>query len=182
MTKASKLSMSGRGVGSFSPPSGEPEGALKYIQHTPIHYAELFDGFRDPNSGAVVLFSGEVRDNNKGKAVTHLEYEAYEPMAEKMIGEILAEATAKWQLNKAVCVHRVGPVDISGCAVAVITGSAHRAAAYEANRYIIDRVKNEVPIWKHEFYVDGTSEWGQNCDCSSPSHPNHYQHEHRHAQ
>lgn len=151
---------------------------MKHIQHTPIHYAKLFDGFRDPNSGAVVLFSGEVRDNNKGKAVTHLEYEAYEPMAEKMISEILADATAKWQLNQAVCVHRVGTVDISGCAVVVITGSGHRAAAYEANRYIIDRVKNEVPIWKHEFYTDGTSEWGQNCDCSSPSHHNHHEHQH----
>ena len=149
---------------------------MKHIQHTPIQYSELFDDFRDPNSGAVVLFSGEVRDNNKGKAVTHLEYEAYEPMAEKMIEAILAEATKKWKLNKVVCVHRVGPVDISGCAVVVITGSAHRAAAYEANSYIIDRVKNEVPIWKHEFYTDGTSEWGQNCDC----HPHTHAHENAH--
>ncbi len=156
---------------------------MKHISHTPIYYADLFSDFRDPNSGAVVLFSGEVRDNNKGKAVTHLEYEAYEPMAEKMITEILETATLKWQLNKAVCVHRVGPVSICGCAIVVITGSGHRAAAYEANRYIIDRVKNEVPIWKHEFFADGTSEWGQNCDCSSPSHPDHqHKHEHNHAE
>ncbi|WP_423128209.1 molybdenum cofactor biosynthesis protein MoaE [Gaoshiqia sp. Z1-71] len=144
---------------------------MKHLRYTPIHYAGLFDDFRDPNSGAVVLFSGEVRDNNNGKPVIRLEYEAYEPMAEKMIGQILDEATAKWKLNKAVCIHRLGPVAISACAVVVITGSAHRAAAYEANHYIIDRVKNEVPIWKHEFYTDGTSEWGRNCDCQVHFHP-----------
>lgn len=155
---------------------------MKHISHKDINYAELFNEFRDPNSGAVVMFSGEVRDNNKGKAVTHLEYEAYVPMAEKMIGEIIQTAIKKWPLNKAVCVHRVGKVDVCGCAVVVITSSAHRAAAYEANRYIIDRVKFEAPIWKHEFFVDGTSEWGQNCDCSSPSHPHHHEHIHDQAQ
>ncbi|HYQ55729.1 MAG TPA: molybdenum cofactor biosynthesis protein MoaE [Draconibacterium sp.] len=154
---------------------------MRHISHTPINYAELFDDFRDPNSGAVVLFSGEVRDNNKGKTVTHLEYEAYEPMAEKMIAKIIQAATEKWPLNKAVCVHRTGKVDVCGCAVVVITSSAHREAAYEANRYIIDRVKYEAPIWKHEFFADGTSEWGQNCDCSSPSHPHHHEHQNQHA-
>jgi len=155
---------------------------MRHISHTDINYADLFADFRDPNSGAVVMFSGEVRDNNKGKAVTHLEYEAYEPMAEKMIAEILHAALEKWPLNKAICVHRVGPVDVCGCAVVVITSSAHRAAAYEANRYIIDRVKYEAPIWKHEFFTDGTGEWGQNCDCSSPSHPHHHEHKHHHAE
>lgn len=143
---------------------------MKYIQQNEINYSDLFDNFRNPNSGAVVLFSGEVRDNNKGKSVTHLEYEAYETMAELMIKKILSRAKQKWKLNQAVCVHRVGKVDISGCAVVVITSSAHRSEAYEANRYIIDRVKNEVPIWKHEFYTDGTSEWGQNCDCHTHAH------------
>jgi molybdopterin synthase catalytic subunit len=102
-------------------------------------------------------------------------------MAEKMIAEILQAAEEKWPLNKAVCVHRAGKVDICGCAVVVITSSAHRSAAYEANRYIIDRVKYEAPIWKHEFFADGTSEWGQNCDCSSPSHPHHHEQNHYHT-
>jgi len=155
---------------------------MQHLTPDTINYADLFSDFRDPNSGAVVLFSGEVRDNNKGRAVTHLEYEAYEPMAEKMIADILRDASEKWPLNKAICVHRVGKVEISGCAVVVITSSAHRAAAYEANRYIIDRVKYEAPIWKHEFFADGTSEWGQNCDCSSPSHPHHHEHKHQHAE
>ncbi|WP_320113027.1 molybdenum cofactor biosynthesis protein MoaE [Draconibacterium orientale] len=151
---------------------------MKHIQNTEISYSELFENFRHPQSGAVVLFSGEVRDNNKGRAVTHLEYEAYEPMANKMISEILEEAKSRFKLNQAACVHRVGRVEISGCAVVVVTGSGHRKEAYDANRYIIDRVKNEVPIWKHEFFADGTSEWGQNCDCVSDDHHNHQHHHH----
>ncbi len=153
---------------------------MKYIQHTEIDYTELFNDFRNPNSGAVMLFSGEVRDSNKGKKVTHLEYEAYEPMADKMIGEILEEAKSRFKLNQAACVHRLGRVEISGCAVVVVTGAGHRKEAYDANRYIIDRVKNEVPIWKHEFFVDGTSEWGQNCDCVTGKTPPNHKHEHHH--
>lgn len=151
---------------------------MKHLQFTELNYSELFDGFRNPNSGAVVLFSGEVRDNNKGREVTHLEYEAYEPMANKMIDEIVDEAISRFNLNQAVCVHRLGRVEISGCAVVVITGSGHRKEAYDANQYIIDRVKNEVPIWKHEFFTDGTSEWGQNCDCIT--HKDEHEHDHRH--
>ena len=138
---------------------------MKHLQYTNLNYSELFDEFRNPNSGAVVLFSGEVRDNNKGREVTHLEYEAYEPMANKMIDDILQEAISRFKLNQAICVHRLGRVEISGCAVVVITGAGHRKETYDANQFIIDKVKNEVPIWKHEFFADRTSEWGQNCDC-----------------
>lgn len=151
---------------------------MEHLQYTGLNYSELFDRFRNPNSGAVVLFSGEVRNNNKGREVTHLEYEAYEPMAEKMIGEIIEDAISRFKLNDAVCVHRLGRVEISECAVVVITGAGHRKEAYDANRYIIDRVKNEVPIWKHEFFTDGTSEWGQNCDCVT--HQDEHKHNHQH--
>ena len=155
---------------------------MKHIQYNEIDYSKLFDGFRNPNSGAVVLFSGEVRDNNKGRQVTHLEYEAYEPMADKIIAEILSDAKSRYGLNHAVCVHRLGRVEISGCAVVVITAAGHRKEAYSANRYIIDRVKNEVPIWKHEFFTDGTSEWGQNCDCVTDEHDHAREHKHHHEE
>ncbi len=151
---------------------------MKHLQYTDINYSKLFGEFQNPNSGAVVLFSGEVRDNNKGKDVLYLEYEAYEPMANKMISEILEEAKSRFRLNHAVCVHRLGRVEISGCAVVVITGAGHRKEAYEANRFIIDRVKNEVPVWKHEFFADGTSEWGQNCDCAAGAHEHNHKHHH----
>lgn len=155
---------------------------MKHLQYTDLNYSELFDEFRNPNSGAVVLFSGEVRDNNKGREVTHLEYEAYEPMANKMIDEILQEAVSRFNLNQAVCVHRLGRVEISGCAVVVITGAGHRKEAYDANQFIIDKVKNEVPIWKHEFFTDGSSEWGQNCDCAIGTGEHEHDHHHEKAE
>ncbi len=127
--------------------------------------AGLLAAAHHPGAGAVVLFSGEVRDSNKGRAVAFLEYEAYRPLAGKMIGEILAEAREKWQLHIAVAQHRVGHVAIGDTAVVVITASAHRSEAYAANRYIIDRIKHEAPIWKCEHYTDGSREWGNNCNC-----------------
>lgn len=138
---------------------------MKFITEKDIELEKLFAQSHNRLAGAVVLFSGEVRASNKNRDVLHLEYEAYIPMAEKLIAAILEEAKEKWNLNTAFCVHRIGRVEISGCAVVVITASAHRAQAYQANQHIIDRVKNEVPIWKHEFFADGTSEWGDNCDC-----------------
>jgi len=125
----------------------------------------LLAGGHHPGAGAVVLFSGEVRDNNRGRAVAFLEYEAYVPLAEKMIGEIVATAKAKWSLEIAIAQHRTGMVAVGDTAVVVITASAHRSEAYAANRYIIDRIKHEVPIWKCEHYADGSSEWGNNCNC-----------------
>ena len=118
-----------------------------------------------PGAGAVVLFSGEVRDNNRGQAVAYLEYEAHAPLAEKLIAEILAEAKSRWSLHIAVAQHRTGKVVAGDTAVVVITASAHRSEAYTANRYIIDRIKHEAPIWKCEYYADGTHQWGNNCNC-----------------
>ena len=112
-----------------------------------------------PAAGAVVLFSGEVRDNNRGKTVSCLEYEAHGPLAEKVIAEILSAARENYPLQIAVARHRTGKVAIGETAVVVITASAHRKEAYAANQYIIDRIKKEAPIWKCEHYADGGSEW-----------------------
>jgi len=86
-------------------------------------------------------------------------------MAEKMIAEVLAEARERWGLRVAIAQHRIGRVEIGETAVVVITASAHRSEAYIANRHIIDRIKQEAPIWKCEHYRDGTKEWGNNCNC-----------------
>lgn len=131
----------------------------------PIDMTGLLARAHHPGAGAVVLFSGEVRDNNRGRAVAFLEYEAYAPLASGMIAEILATAKERWSLKVAVAQHRVGEVAIGDTAVVVITASAHRGEAYAANRYIIDRIKHEAPIWKCEHYADGTKEWGNNCNC-----------------
>jgi len=136
-----------------------------FISAEPLDIVGLLAGAHHPGAGAVVLFSGEVRDNNHGRAVAFLEYESYIPLASKMIGEILATAREKWSLQIAVAQHRIGKVAIGDTAVVVITASAHRSEAYAANRYIIDRIKHEAPIWKCEHYTDGTHEWGNNCNC-----------------
>ena len=131
----------------------------------PLDIVGLLQQAHHPAAGAVVLFSGEVRDHNRGKAVSWLEYESHIPLATKMIEAILAEAKTKWPMNIAVAQHRVGKVTVGESAVVVITASAHRSEAFAANRYIIDRIKHEVPIWKCEYYTDGTKEWGNNCNC-----------------
>ena len=135
------------------------------ISSRPLDITVLLASAHHPKAGAVVLFSGETRDNSHGKEVDYLEYEAQETMATSMIRDILKEASQKWDLNVAIAQHRTGIVSICETAVVVITASAHRSEAYAANRFIIDKIKHEVPIWKCEFFTDGTKEWGGNCNC-----------------
>lgn len=134
----------------------------------PIPVEKLLTGMQQDAGGAMVLFLGTVRNNNQGKEVLCLEYEAFEPLADRMIEKIVGEAKKKFQLLEALCVHRVGRLVIGEAAVLVITVSKHRREAYAANQYIIDHVKHEVPIWKKEHYLNGTYEWGHNCDCPLP--------------
>lgn len=142
----------------------------QYITESNIDFCSEYQKAKHASSGAIVMFSGDVRNLNKGKQVLHIDYEAYIPLAEKTINQILTDAKLKWDLNYAHCIHKVGKTGICDTAVVVVTSAVHRKEAYVANRYIIDRVKNEAPIWKHEFYADGTSEWGTNCDCAQPEH------------
>ena len=146
---------------------------MKHITQEPIDIRQAIEVCRDPSAGAVVVFSGEVRNMNAGKEVSALEYEAYDVLANNLIGEVLAAAHAKWELTGANCVHRTGKLAIGDPAVVVVTASPHRKEAYAANQYIIDRVKHEAPIWKKEYYTDGASEWGSNCNCHLP-HESHF--------
>lgn len=141
------------------------EGDSAYLSESPLNLVELLRMAHNPNAGAVVLFSGEVRINSAGKEVSYLEYEAHSTLASKMIERILYEASSKWSLNFAFAKHRVGKVEVGASAVIVITGSPHRKEAYMANRYIIDKIKHEVPIWKCEYFTDGARVWGGNCNC-----------------
>ncbi len=148
-------------------PSSLPlvEVNFNVITAAPIDLSAMIALAHHPRAGGIVLFSGEVRNHNSGKEVSHLEYEAFIPMAEKMIYEIVESAKVKWDLHFACCVHRIGKIELCESAVVVITSHAHRGESYEANKYIIDRVKHEVPIWKNEFYTDGSSHWGGHCHC-----------------
>jgi molybdopterin synthase catalytic subunit len=138
---------------------------MQHLSAHSINIPEMLALAHHPKAGAIVLFSGETRDTSHGKEVSHLLYEAQESMADKMIAVILQQATERWQLNIAVAVHRTGKVAVSETAVVVITACAHRSEAYAANRFIIDKIKHEVPIWKCEYFTDGSKEWGGNCNC-----------------
>ena len=110
-----------------------------------------------PADGALCLFAGIVRNENKGKAVLYLEYEAYEDMALSLMEEIAAEARRKWPITDLRMVHRLGRLEIGEASVAVAVASPHRAEAFAACRFLIDTLKAQVPIWKKEYYADGTA-------------------------
>jgi molybdopterin synthase catalytic subunit len=106
----------------------------------------------------VVSFTGLVRNHHAGRAVIRLEYSAYEPMAEAECAHIVTEAESRWPVRVAV-EHRLGTLEIGDTAVAVVAAGAHRADAFEACRYVIDAIKSRVPVWKREYYADGSVAW-----------------------
>jgi molybdopterin synthase catalytic subunit len=108
--------------------------------------------------GAIATFVGVVRDHNLNRRVTHLEYEAYEPMAVKALEQICQEANREWPGTLLAVHHRIGRLAIGEASIVIAAASAHRAAAFAACRYVIERVKQIVPIWKHEFF-DGGEVW-----------------------
>lgn len=129
------------------------------IVSEPIDAEALKRALEDARAGACVTFEGWVRNHNEGQPVESLEYEAYAELAEAEGARILAEARERFDVFAAVCHHRVGTLRIGDMAVWVGVGSAHRGAAFDACRYIIDEVKARVPIWKKEHYASGASQW-----------------------
>ena len=125
----------------------------------PLDPPSLSRSLDDPRAGAYVEFQGWVRNHNEGQAVQALDYEAYAPLAVKEGTRILQEAAALFALISAGCVHRVGALQIGELAVWVGVTAAHRVAAFEACRWIIDETKARVPIWKKEHYVGGATQW-----------------------
>jgi len=105
--------------------------------------------------GALALFVGVVRDNNDGRRVRHLEYEAYEEMALEVFAAIEKEARRRWPVSDVRIVHRLGRLEIGEASVAVAVASPHRAEAFAACRYAIDTLKHDAPIWKKEFFEGG---------------------------
>lgn len=125
------------------------------LQHEPIDAPALIDEVAGETAGATTLFTGTVRNHNRGRSVTALEYGAYEPMALAQMNKLEAEAQEKFEITAIALVHRLGPLKIGDTAVAVAVAAAHRAASIDAARWIIDTLKVRVPIWKKERFDDG---------------------------
>lgn len=130
-----------------------------WLADAPLDLAPLRRRLEDDRAGAFASFEGWVRDHNDGRPVRGLRYESYVALAEREGEQVLAEARARFDLCGAVCVHRIGDLAIGDMAVWVGVSAAHRGAAFDACRYIIDSIKDRVPIWKHERYVDGDAGW-----------------------
>jgi molybdopterin synthase catalytic subunit len=125
------------------------------VTDKPINLQELVDCVTDPEAGAIATFIGTTRNNNEGRKVIALDYEAYPQMAEKELTRLGEEARRKWQICRMAIVHRVGPVQITEPSVMIAVSAAHREAAFAACRFAIEENKKTVPIWKKEVYEGG---------------------------
>jgi len=130
-------------------------GALVRLVREPIDVSSL--GGATPPDGAVSLFVGVVRNENQGRPVVRLEYEAYEEMALPLMEEIAAETARRFPVTDVRLVHRLGRLEVGEASVVVAVSSPHRAEAFAACRFAIDSLKATVPIWKKEFYADGSA-------------------------
>lgn len=135
--------------------SGSAAAPLVRLQREPIDSTALPALLKAGTDGAVVVFDGIVRDNTRGRRTLYLDYEAYESMALEQMRALAAEAKQRFGVRQAVVVHRLGRLQVGETSVWIAVASAHRAAAFEACRWIIDTLKQTVPIWKKEFFEDG---------------------------
>ena len=129
--------------------------ALTAITNAPLDHEALVRALDPGGIGAISVFLGLVRNNNKGRRVLFLDYEAYEPLALRGLDLILEESREKWPAVRLAIHHRIGRMDIGEASVAIAAASPHRADAFAASRYAIERIKQIVPIWKHEYFEGG---------------------------
>jgi molybdopterin synthase catalytic subunit len=125
------------------------------LTQAPIDVAALARSVADPGAGALLSFVGTVRDSKDGRAVLGLDYEAYEPMARRVLEQIAAAMCAQWPLCATALVHRIGPLQIGDASIAILVATPHRADGFAALRYAIEAVKRDLPVWKRERFADG---------------------------
>jgi len=130
-----------------------------YLTDQPLDYTAITESVRDPVAGAVVLFLGTVREFTAGQQTEQLEYEAYREMAEASLRQLAAEASTRFPIVKSAIVHRLGVLQLSDVAVAIAVSTPHRAEAFAAGQWLIDTLKQRVPVWKREHYTDGRVQW-----------------------
>ena len=134
--------------------SGGASEPLPLLTSGVINFAELSRAVEGSGYGAVVTFAGNVRDNARDRSVLYLEYEGYAPLAEKQLQALIDEAESRWGVKCAVQ-HRLGRLEIGECSVGVAVAAAHRGEAFDACRWLMDTLKETVPIWKREYFEGG---------------------------
>lgn len=135
-----------------------PAVRLVEIRDEPLDVAEVVAALDDDAAGGLTLFVGRVRDHDDGQGVTSLDYSAH-PTALARLHEVCDQVAGAYDVHGLVAVHRVGHLEIGDIAVIVATTAAHRGVAFDASRALIDTLKSEVPIWKHQRFADGAEEW-----------------------
>ena len=129
------------------------------LTHNPIETSAILASVASNDAGAVVLFLGTTREFTDGRQTASLDYECYPDMAEKKLAELEAVARQRWPLTGCAIVHRLGHLELGEASIAIAVSSPHRHVAFEAGKWLIDTIKEVVPIWKQENWADGTSEW-----------------------
>lgn len=156
--QAAHILRDGDEVGLLPPVSGgivADDSLVVALTRDPIDADHLVRHAKQGEDGAVVVFDGIVRNNTRGRATLHLDYEAYEEMALKQMSELATQARDRFGVRHIAIVHRLGRLQVGETSVLIVVASAHRAQAYEASRWLIDTLKKTVPIWKKETFVDG---------------------------
>jgi len=129
------------------------------VTESPIHLAEHEELVSHESAGAVVTFAGVVRDHDGGRGVARLEYSAH-PTAAQVLAEVAAEIAAQAEGVRAIAVsHRVGPLEIGDAALVAAVAADHRRAAFDTCARLVDAVKDRIPVWKHQYFGDGSDEW-----------------------
>lgn len=145
----------------------DQEWLTPHVQSTALSLDRLLAQTERADCGALAVFCGTVRNHHQGRAVTGLEYTAHVPLTERIIAEIEAETRARFDVPVCRVQHRIGRLGIGETAIIAVVRSGHRAEAFAALRHAVDATKHRAPIWKEEFYPDGTSEFVQGC-CIDP--------------
>lgn len=143
---------------------------MDVLFHTPLSVEPFLELDAHPECGGLALFVGTVRDHHEGRAVSRLRYTAYEPMAARVIHDVARDTKDRFGVPYVRIAHRLGDLIIGDVAIVCVVRAPHRAEAFDACRYAVDAVKHGAPIWKEEFYADGTSAFVEGCCIRDDGH------------
>ena len=141
------------------------------VTHEPLDSDRVMASVGGDEDGAVLLFMGTVRNHADDRPVSGMRYEGYEEMAVEMLRRIADEASERFHSPSIAVVHRLGDLRVGDVSVMVAVSSPHRAEAYGASRYIMEEIKTRLPVWKKEFYTDGTTDWVEGVTPATPGQP-----------